>query len=459
MIVWSEYMFISICPICYLTDKNGNVLNPFAPNAIDYTEISSRKNCVANQITLLSGENAISNKVTVLIKGYVAVSINERTLSSPLPFRSVKEICLYAPPGADLKFSVRSFSCCAIPISNEKDWTTNKFEIFINIDTIVHAISKVDLIVPEIYYSRRIGNKIHNHVYQTCINVDKIYDCIYFKTESRTMYEKILLKANVYQYNALSDGFKKTYTNKDELIQYREKGILNPKDVSISNLFINGVLQPNSNYKIEKGILILKTGDVPKPGTPIIITFVIYRSRNGEILKAQTYQYNTISDGVKRKFTNNDEIKMYGEKGILDPYEVSYYNLFINGVLQPKSNYIIEKGLLTLTTVDIPQNGSPITIEFITVKDKNNKSIAGEIYQYNTFSNGEKNYTDDNQLKIYGSTGILNPQQTSYQSLYVNGVIQPNVNYLVQRGLLTLKTKDAPITGAPVSIQFVSLFI
>ena len=67
-----------------------------------------------------------------------------------------------------------------------------------------------------------------------------------------------------------------------------------------------------------------------------------------KLLHADVYQYNTLSDGIKKIYTSNDELKEYGSRGILNPDTVSYYNLFINGVLQPKINYEIQKDLLLL---------------------------------------------------------------------------------------------------------------
>ena len=55
------------------------------------------------------------------------------------------------------------------------------------------------------------------------------------------------------------------------------------------------------------------------------------------------YHYNTLSDGEKKVYTNEDELKEYGDRGILDPDSVSYYSLYINGVLQPKVNYEYKK--------------------------------------------------------------------------------------------------------------------
>ena len=85
-----------------------------------------------------------------------------------------------------------------------------------------------------------------------------------------------------------------------------------------------------------------------------------------KLLKAEVYQYSAISDGKKKVYTNADELKDYGQRGILDPNQVSYYNLFINGVLQPKVNYELQKGLLILKTENAPIKDSLIILTFIT---------------------------------------------------------------------------------------------
>ena len=56
--------------------------------------------------------------------------------------------------------------------------------------------------------------------------------------------------------------------------------------------------------------------------------------------------------------------------GILDPNKVSYYSLFINGILQPKANYEIEEGRLTLKTEDVPPKDSTIIPTFVTIAEK-----------------------------------------------------------------------------------------
>ncbi|AEH48084.1 MULTISPECIES: DUF4183 domain-containing protein [Anoxybacillaceae] len=86
------------------------------------------------------------------------------------------------------------------------------------------------------------------------------------------------------------------------------------------------------------------------------------------VLQVDTYQYNAISDGVKTVYTNEDELKEYGNRGILDPKQVSFINLFINGVLQPETLYEVQEGRLTLKTADVPTKGAPIVLQFITIK-------------------------------------------------------------------------------------------
>ncbi|MGO4886879.1 DUF4183 domain-containing protein [Anaerobacillus sp. MEB173] len=86
-----------------------------------------------------------------------------------------------------------------------------------------------------------------------------------------------------------------------------------------------------------------------------------------KVSEVDTYQYNALSDGVSSIYTNQNELKEYGERGILDPKTVSYINLFINGVLQPPNTYEVKEGYLRLKTNDIPQRNTPIILQFITI--------------------------------------------------------------------------------------------
>nr|WP_278044595.1 DUF4183 domain-containing protein [Priestia megaterium] len=85
--------------------------------------------------------------------------------------------------------------------------------------------------------------------------------------------------------------------------------------------------------------------------------------------------YFTFSDGQKRLYANNDGIAQYGITEILAPDEVSYINLFINGILQPHINYQIQKGSLALLTEEVPSKGVPIIIQFVLINKEVYKSL------------------------------------------------------------------------------------
>ncbi|MDG4656646.1 DUF4183 domain-containing protein [Ectobacillus antri] len=78
----------------------------------------------------------------------------------------------------------------------------------------------------------------------------------------------------------------------------------------------------------------------------------------------ETMGYYTYSDGQKRVYTDCDGVT---EQRIYDPREVSYLNVFINGVLQPTCNYLVKKGRLLLCTEDIPAKGVPIILQFVKI--------------------------------------------------------------------------------------------
>ncbi|MEB5456443.1 DUF4183 domain-containing protein [Virgibacillus pantothenticus] len=87
------------------------------------------------------------------------------------------------------------------------------------------------------------------------------------------------------------------------------------------------------------------------------------------VLKAETSQYTAISDGVKTVYTNQDKVPEYSTSDILNPNDVSYINLFINGILQPATIYNVQPGSLQLLVdqSDIPRNGVPIILQFIKI--------------------------------------------------------------------------------------------
>ncbi|MFB7138788.1 DUF4183 domain-containing protein [Gottfriedia sp. NPDC056225] len=84
-------------------------------------------------------------------------------------------------------------------------------------------------------------------------------------------------------------------------------------------------------------------------------------------LKTTNQLFFAVSDGFRKIYTNRDGIEEYGLTTIKSPDEVSYINLFINGMLQPIVNYKIEQSRLTLLTEDVPLKGTIIIIQFISL--------------------------------------------------------------------------------------------
>ncbi|MFS0907687.1 DUF4183 domain-containing protein, partial [Priestia aryabhattai] len=75
--------------------------------------------------------------------------------------------------------------------------------------------------------------------------------------------------------------------------------------------------------------------------------------------------YVTFSDGKKLEYTNSDASPESETTQILSPSEVSYINFFINGMIQPQSNYIVEKGKLILN--EPLEEKTPIVLQFIII--------------------------------------------------------------------------------------------
>ncbi|MCA0988152.1 DUF4183 domain-containing protein [Guptibacillus algicola] len=91
---------------------------------------------------------------------------------------------------------------------------------------------------------------------------------------SKPWRERLPAFVKIYEFYTISDGTKKTFTDRDAVKDLNKQRILSPDEVSFMNLFINGVLQPDLNYHVEKGFLILNTDDAPIAGAPIILQMI-----------------------------------------------------------------------------------------------------------------------------------------------------------------------------------------
>lgn len=83
--------------------------------------------------------------------------------------------------------------------------------------------------------------------------------------------------------------------------------------------------------------------------------------------QVEVFEFYAVSNGDCRIFKDDDGITEVGNQVILDPSMVSYMNLFINGVLQPKENYDVQSGVIKLKTEDLPQKGAPVILQMFKV--------------------------------------------------------------------------------------------
>ncbi|MGZ0052796.1 DUF4183 domain-containing protein [Brevibacillus gelatini] len=82
--------------------------------------------------------------------------------------------------------------------------------------------------------------------------------------------------------------------------------------------------------------------------------------------------------------------------------------------------------------------------------------LTTAIYQYTTFSDGQKNmYTDADAVPQLSTSGILGQQSVSIVNLFINGLLQPPNSYVVQNGLLVLS--EVPAQGVPIILQFIQI--
>ncbi|MGR5993237.1 DUF4183 domain-containing protein [Bacillus cereus] len=96
------------------------------------------------------------------------------------------------------------------------------------------------------------------------------------------------------------------------------------------------------------------------PKQPLAILFPTYQS-------VQNLMYHTLAKENQFIYTNADGLTEYNSSEILSPAKVSYFNLFINGVIQPLTTYTVETGKLTLLSKEPPTIHAPITLQFITI--------------------------------------------------------------------------------------------
>lgn len=420
--------------VCRLTDQYGTILSPSSWNAVRYTVLSRSTRC--------------PQEIRVQLQGFLTIFEGERRFSPPLPFSTVQTICMIAPRGTSLQFQLRRFQCDLIPTFLGEDYTLEQVCVRIELDSVATSYQNAAI--------RSCSSS--DGVPQAWFQPKRRLDVQSFYSQAQVAYDRLVC-AEICQYTALSDGVKRHYTNQDAVLEYDGCGILAPDRVSYYNLFVNGVLQPKVNYAIWEGNLSFLTSDLPPKDAPIVLEFITFHAPYGQRLSVSKTSYVAISDGNKRLFLNADALPAYSDGSIPSPDSVSYFNLYSNGVLQPRTNYILSQGHLALTTSDLPLPGSLLILEAVRIYDEDQELFPAVILQYNTKASPYRCYTNCNEMWMYGQSGIPAPHTTSFQHLMVNGAMQPPINYTVQAGCLCLRTENAPIPNAPVILQSVSVLL
>lgn len=435
--------------VCHLTDQYGNRLSPYFPHAVTYTEQRSSpdrlEGCAGDK------KKPARNWVKVCLKGYLAIFEGNTRVSPPIPFEMAQKISLFAPKRASITFRLKRFRCRILPTYDENHPTLTRVTALLEIESV--AVSYRNATLQTAYLSLSCG-KVQKAWYEPATSLDA---CCFLSCTELTY--DAFLRANVCQYTALSDGVKRQYTNQDALHAYGGCGILPPSSTSYCNLYVNGMLQPKVNYRITEGLLTFLTTDVPPKDAPIVLQFISFCAPHNQRLLVQTTHFITRFSGGKRLYRNQDALPLYSDGDIPSPEQVSYYSLYSNGVLQPRTNYEIREGILELKSSDTPNEGSLLFLECVTITNQALQLLPGEVTQYNALANPWNCYSNEEELAMYGPCGIPAPYTESFQQLMVNGVLQPQQNYSVQRGCLCLHTENTPPKDAPIILQSVRVLL
>ena len=80
------------------------------------------------------------------------------------------------------------------------------------------------------------------------------------------------------------------------------------------------------------------------------------------------------------------------------------------------------------------------------------------VKKFIAISDGEKRiYTNQDMVTEFGEIKITDPNKVSYVNVFINGVLQPSINYEITEGEFLLKSIDIPHRGVPIIIQFVTI--
>ncbi len=325
----------------FLSDENGSVMDLSKPGAMEYINLSAGGNYAQSRYISNMGRLKTDIASAILVKGFVTVYNRRAGTSITVPFSGLN--CMHSASSTDdFSFVTTCFGCSAVPIFRHKGG--GHYASYI----------KIRVYIKTAVYENSPEGCQEDAVYRTS-----------FCTCITTYCRPSPVKAQVTQFCAVSDGKSRVYTGADALPEYGGQGLVCSDEVTIHNLFINGMVQPYNNYRLSKDALELLTNDVPNQGEPIVVSYIKLLDDCNRTLSAAHRYYITVADGVSTAYTDGDRLTEYESSGLPDPHAVSYYNLYVNAVLQPAATYTVRKGLLLLSAP--PAKGEYVVFESVAV--------------------------------------------------------------------------------------------
>ena len=125
-------------------------------------------------------------------------------------------------------------------------------------------------------------------------------------------------------------------------------------------------MREGKSMKKEDVVCQVYTSSLPKPllKCPIVKTET-YRYKIPR--SVELYEFYMHAKNNQRVFSYHDQVNEYRNGKIPSPDDVSYMNLFINGVLQPAKNYQVVKDKIILKTIDLPLENTILILQMVKV--------------------------------------------------------------------------------------------
>ncbi|CQR48056.1 hypothetical protein BN1058_02398 [Paraliobacillus sp. PM-2] len=135
---------------CFLSDSNGDPIDPFDPSSNLCQEMNGNSDKRKNvPVILPSGEEIVLQKVIIQKSGYIVVKVSNgrnTCFSDPIPFNKTEDILLCAPEGTTVDCRITDFECSATINCQNSIYKSVQVNLDIcqSIQAVANATIKVD---------------------------------------------------------------------------------------------------------------------------------------------------------------------------------------------------------------------------------------------------------------------------------------------------------------------------